>query len=58
MEKLFIWKLVLQSCRNKRKEIKKYAKIRLSMGGAKKRPVYKIGMQIADFQEMEDLLKK
>ena len=33
-------------------------KIRLSMGGAKKRPVYKIVVADRDFQEMEDLLRK
>ena len=33
-------------------------KIRLSMGGAKKRPVYKIVIETVDLREMEDLLRK
>jgi ribosomal protein S16 len=33
-------------------------KLRLSRGGTKKRPVYKVLLQIVVLQEMEDLLKK
>ena len=32
-------------------------KIRLSMGGAKKRPVYKIVIADIDFHEMDNMLK-